>query len=433
MDFMFKDRYPKLKKKLLENSKINANNRKVIAKFLEYEEYKLKRKEGLSEADERSCKTLVNYLRRIRQINEWLGNKDWKNLKKSDIKKLVDDLEDGVIKTPKGQKHSDRAQFYQVIKGKLFDIVKKSQYANEIFSDYEIKGRDDANNHVRFIDEKTFRQIVDHAITPEQKCLLWLAFDIGENIGSLLELEKKDFKKQMNEDTKEQEYLVILPKEKLKRSRTPRTEITNYPETAKYLDIVLENVKPADKTISNKWMKDRPLSEIHSDDKLFKFGMKASTLFLIRVVEKANARCSPGGEMVTWKDLRSSMACDLLKKEWSRDEVNARLGHKPSSRIIDRYINYLALDRKKPKKKIYENNMHKINEELKEAREFIKLQGQRLKEQENHLELLDKRFTDFTEGNVVLNTDDNKFYADGKALETPKFKKFQKAAPQISS
>lgn len=125
MDSMFKDRYPKLKKELLENSKIKASNRKVITKFLEYEEYKLKRKEGFSEVDERSCKTLVNYLRRIRQINEWLGNKDWKNLKKADIKKLVDDLEDGVIKTVQGEKHSDRSQFYQILHGKLFDIVKK--------------------------------------------------------------------------------------------------------------------------------------------------------------------------------------------------------------------------------------------------------------------------------------------------------------------
>lgn len=433
MDSMFKDRYPKRKKELLENSKINANNRKIIQKFFEYEEYKLKRKEGLSEVDERSCKTLVNYVRRIEQINEWLGNKDWKTLKKSDIKKLVDDLEDGVIKTPKGNKHSDRSQFYQVLKGKLFNLVKKSQYADEIFSDYEIKGRDDSENHVRFIDEKTFRQIVDHAITPEQKCLLWLAFDIGENIGSLLELEKGDLKKQMNEDTKEFEYLVILSKEKLKRSRTPRSEITNYPETARYLDIVLENVKPADKTISNKWMKDRPLSEIHSDDKLFKFGMKASTLFLIRAVEKANARCSPGGERVTWKDLRSSMACDLLKKEWSRDEVNARLGHKPSSRIIDRYINYLALDRKKPKKKVYESNMRKMEEDLKETKEFSRLQAQRLLDQKEELALLKKQFAKFAKGKIVYDTDDDSFYEDNKPIESPKLKEALKTVPETNS
>ena len=433
MDSMFKDRYPKLKKELLENPKIKASNRKVITKFLEYEEYKLKRKEGFSEVDERSCKTLVNYLRRIRQINEWLGNKDWKNLKKSDIKKLVDDLEDGVIKTIQGEKHSDRSQFYQILHGKLFDIVKKGQYAREIFSEYEVKGRDDSENQVRFIEESMFRQIVEQAITSEQKCLLWLAFDIGENIGSLLELEKADLKKQINEDTKESEYLVILPKEKLKRSRTPRSEITNYPETARYLDIVLAEVKPANKTISNKWMKDKPLSEIHGDDKLFKFGMKAATLFLNRAVEKSNARCSPGGEKVTWKDLRSSMACDLLKKEWTRDEVNARLGHKPSSRIIDRYINYIALDRKKPKKKVYESNMRKMEEDLKETKEVGKLQAQRLLDQKQELDILKKQFAKFAKGKIVYDTDDDSFYEDNKPVESPKLKEALKAVPENNS
>ncbi|MBD3353719.1 MAG: hypothetical protein GF364_19700 [Candidatus Lokiarchaeota archaeon] len=384
----FKERYHKKKAELLDDPDVNPENRKTIKKFLEYEEYKLKRKQGLSEVDERSYKTLESYIRRIRQVNEWLGNKDWNKLKKSDIKKMIDDLEDGVITTHKGTKHSDRAQFYQLIQGKLFDIVKKSQYAKEIFSDFEVKGRDDDHNEVRFIDEGQFRKIVDCAITPIQRCLLWLAFDIGENIGTLLELEKEDFKRQTNPDTGDPEYLVILPKHKLKRSRTPRTEITNYADTVKYLDIVLDDVKPADKNISNKWMKDRPLSEIHSDDKLFKFGMKAATLFLDRAVDKAKVRCQPGGQKVTWKDLRSSMACDCLKKDWSRDEVNSRLGHKPSSRVIDKYINYLALDKRKPQKKIYEGNMKKLQVELDKNKDTNKLQGERIKRQEADIEAL---------------------------------------------
>ena len=175
--------------------------------------------------------------------------------------------------------------------------------------------------------------------------------------------------------------MIILSKDKLKRSRTPRGEINNYSETVKYIDIVLRNLKPTEKKISNKYMTNKKLSEIHSENKLFKFGIKSAQRFLDRAVEKANARCIPGGQKVTWKDLRSSMACDLLKKDWSRDEVNARLGHKPSSRIIDRYINYLALDRKKPKKKIYESNLRKIEAELESSKEFSKLQSQRLEKQ----------------------------------------------------
>jgi DNA polymerase III delta prime subunit len=102
----------------------------------------------------------------------------------------------------------------------------------------------------------------------------------------------------------------------------------------------------------------------------------------------------PGGQKVTWKDLRSSMACDLLKKGWSRDEVNARLGHKPSSRIIDRYINFLALDRNKPKKKVFESNLKKIEEELATSIEFGKLQGQRIQKQEEKLSSIKKSYSE---------------------------------------
>ncbi len=37
---MFKERYPRRKKELLEDPKVNSNNRKVIKKFFEYGEYK---------------------------------------------------------------------------------------------------------------------------------------------------------------------------------------------------------------------------------------------------------------------------------------------------------------------------------------------------------------------------------------------------------
>jgi len=374
---MYKERYTKRKEELLNDSKVNSKNREIIAKFLEFEEYKLKRKEGLSEVDERSYKTLYNYIGRLRKLNKWFKNKSWKDLTDEDLKELIDDLEDGVIKNQYGKRYIDRSLYYQMMQGKLFAMVGKSSYVREVLQEFSIRGRD-YNNEVRFIEEATFRKIVDCAITPEHRCLLWLAFDIGENIGSLLELEKNDIKRQINTDTNEPEYLVILSKEKLKRSRTPRSEVTNYKETVQYLDIVLANVKPVDKLTSNKFTKPRNLNELHSDEKLFKFGFSAAEKLLKRAVNLAGARCLPSGQRVTWKDLRSSMACDLLRKGWSRDEVNGRLGHKPSSRIIDRYISYNALDRKKPKAKVYQSNLRKMEMELEKQKDINKLQGLRL-------------------------------------------------------
>ena len=64
-----KERYIRRKEEILNNKGFNSNNKELIKKFLEFEEYKLKRKEGLTEVDERSYKTLNHYLSRIKNIN----------------------------------------------------------------------------------------------------------------------------------------------------------------------------------------------------------------------------------------------------------------------------------------------------------------------------------------------------------------------------
>lgn len=393
---MFKERYERYRERLLNDNSINDNNRKVIRDFLEHEEYKLKRKEGLSEVDEKSYKTLYSYLGKIKLINEWFKNKAWAELSEEEIKKVIDDLEDGIIKNKNGDRHSDRAWFYQIMKGELFNSVGKAEIVSRITRKFGIKGRLD-NKQVSFVKEEDFRKLIDCAITPEQKCLFFLAFDIGENLGSLLELEANDCKRQINRDTQEPEYLIILSKDKLKRSRTARSEITNYQETVEFLDTVLRNMKPTGKIISNRFMKNKNLSEIHKDSKLFKFGIKTAQRFFNRAVKISGVRCLPDGQSVKWKDLRSSMACDLLAKGWSRDEVNARLGHKPSSREIDRYINYLSLDRNKPKQKVYDSNIRQIQEDLDRQKELNKLQGSRLLEEKQRVDEMKELFKTYAE------------------------------------
>jgi len=360
---MYKEAYNKRKEKLLKDRSINSNNKEIIKKFFEWEEYKLKRKEGLSEVDERSYKTLYYYTGRIKNINIWFKGKAWEDLTKEEIKKLIDDLEDGKIVTKYGKRYSDRSLYYQMFQGKFFSFVGKNHIVRDMIEEFSITGRRD-ENHVRFIEEADFRKIVDCVKDPIQRGLCWVAYDYGENISSLIALESVDVKKGINTDSGDAEYMIIFSKEKLKRSRTPRSEINNYPETVKYLDLILENLKPTDKNVTNRFMKNKKLSSIHSENKLFKFGWKVAETFFRKAVERSGIRCMPGGERVTWKDLRSSMACDLLKKGWTCDEVNSRLGHKPSSRIIDRYVSYLALDRTRAKKKVYEGSLKKLEIDL---------------------------------------------------------------------
>ena len=382
---MYEQMYKRRRKELLKDKSINSKNKEIIEKFLVFEEYKLKRKEGLSEVDERSYKTLYFYVSRITNINRWFNGKVWEDLTKEEIKKVIDDLEDGKITNQYGRRYTNRSLYYQMFQGKFFSLAGKNHIVRDMLEEFSIKGRKDTN-HVRFIEEADFRKIVDCINDPIQRGLCWISWDYGENISSLVSLSRDDVKKQFNSDTGEPEYLIIFSKDKLKRSRTPRSELNNYPETVRYLDIILENIKPVDKTFTNKFVKNKNISSIHAPDKLFKFGWKVAEKFFRKAVEKSGVRCMPGGERVTWKDLRSSMACDLLKKGWTTDEVNSRLGHKPSSRIIDRYVSYLALDRHKPKQKVYQGSLKKLETELEKQKEMNKLQQIRFENLKNEQE-----------------------------------------------
>ena len=150
-------------------------------------------------------------------------------------------------------------------------------------------------------------------------------------------------------------------KDKLKRTRLTRSEITNFKETTELLDLILKDLK--------------------DDEQIFKFEYAQSKKFLNRAVGIVKAKCIPKGQNVTWKDLRSSMACHLLRNHWTTDEVNARLGHKPSSKEIDKYCNFLAIGRHEPKKKMYYNNLQKVEDDLEETKQNLKLTGERLKKQ----------------------------------------------------
>jgi len=390
----YKERYINYKKELLNDGTICKENRDLFKEFLKLEEYKLKRSNGLTNLDEATYKTLYNYLLKLRNVNNWFKNKPWKNLIKEDIKKVYDALEDGRIKNKNGQKYGDLGGCYyrKIFKGKPFEMAGKKELAKEVMQFHKDKPKED----VRFITEESFRKIVDVAIRPEHKLLMWLAFDVGENINTLLNLTKKDFFREVNEENKEVEYRVNLPKDKLKRSRQTRSEITNFKETTEFLDIVLANLK--------------------ENDKLFEFGHRQASKILKRAANIVKAKCIPKNESITWKDLRSSMSCYLLSKGWTTDEINKRLGHAPSSRQIDRYVNFMASDKHRPKQKLIDSDIRKVRFELEEIKDREKLKDKRLAEMTEKFKSVEEVSPDIKEMIIackkLINTDkesSNKF------------------------
>ncbi len=365
----YKEAYERNKEKLINDKFVCKENRDLFKKFFEWEETKLKRTNGIPSLDEACYKTLCTYITRFKNVNSWFDNKAWVKLTKKDIEKVYNDLEDGKIKNARGERFGDLKSYYgKIFRSKPFDMAGKTHLVKEVM-EFSTKR---TNTEVRFVDEEVIRKIINLMVKPEHKLLGWLAFDVGENINTLLQLRKSDFFRQQNPDTKEMEYRVNLPKDKLKRTRLTRSEITNFKETTELLDIVLNDLK--------------------DDEELFKFGYAASKKFLNRAVSITKAKCMPKGQPVTWKDFCSSMACDLLKKGWTSDEVNARLGHKPSSIEIDKYINFLAIDRHKPKKKVYSHTLDKVQNELEESKSREKLYTERMQRQQTELEEIKKKY-----------------------------------------
>ncbi len=363
-----KEDYQRRKDRLLTDKKICEANKKLFKKFFEETEYKLKRKNRLSELDDGCYKTLLGYTSYFKNVNLWFKNKDWKKLTKIEIKKVYDNLEDLKLKGISGKIITARTDYYdKIFKSLPFELAGKAKISREVMKYYE-------NNHhnedVRFFEEEGFKKIAGATETTIQRLLCWLAWDVGENIFTLLQLQKKNCVKNINPKTKEVEYIINLPKEKIKRSRRARSEITNYTETAQLLDIVLKDLEP--------------------EDKIFNFGHRNALKFLDKAVRKVNVICIPKGQKVTWKDFRSSMACHLLVLGWTTDEVKARLGHSPSSKAIDKYMNYLAIGREKPKVKVQESQIESLVEEVEKLKQREKLNSIREETKEKDIEVLKK-------------------------------------------
>lgn len=345
---IWKQRYFTAKQKLLTDLKICAENRQVFEEFLKYEEYKLKRINRMPALDEKSYKTVYWYLTRLRTVNRWFDNKPWKNLTREDIKRVYDDVEDGKILTRYGKSVRGKDTYYRrILRGKPFALVGKDHLAREVMEFYIPEAKEDP----RFIPESDFRKMVRMVTKPEHVAFLWLAWDIGENVGALLQLRKNDLRRQIDPESNQAEYAVNLDRAVLKRARMARMEITNYSETTEAIDAILINRE--------------------SDDLLFDFGGRMAAKIVERASQKSGVRCSPRGEKVRLKDLRSSMACDLLSKGCSTDEANRRLGHRPGSREIQKYANWLALDTRKAKLRLQQTKHVSLESEVSELRDRL--------------------------------------------------------------
>ena len=125
---------------------------------------------------------------------------------------------------------------------------------------------------------------------------------------------------------------------------------------------------------------------LNDDDLIFPFGYRQSLKIFDSAVKKSNAKCEPDNGKPSWKDLRSGMACHLFSQGWHSDDINLRLGHTISSRELDVYLNYMAQNKNRAKKILYNNNLEDVKNDLEEVRQREKLYSNRLERQKEDIE-----------------------------------------------
>lgn len=380
----FQHRYLKSKETLLKDTSINDYNIKLFKKFFDWEEEKLRRQNGLPRLDESSYKTLCAYINYLKNVNGWFKNKAWNGLSQKEIKKVYNDLEDGKIVNCRGKRFEDRRSYYnKIFKSKPFKMAglrDKVEDALEFFTDKKKK-------EVKFVTEAGFRQMLSFLQKPQHFALFWLAWDIGENISALLELRVKHFRRQINRDTGEAEYLVYLPEDTLKRSRKSRSEPTIHPETVRYLDALFKYGREVEYRDEKGRIRRKPIP-FKDENRLFSFHYRQALQIFNSIVKRSGVTCEPDKEKPSWKDLRSGMACYLHSKGWHVEDINLRLGHSPQSRWLESYVNYLAVNRKKTIRSHYNNNLEDVKNEQEEGRKREKLLAQRLERQKKDFEEL---------------------------------------------
>lgn len=397
----FKDDYERKKFLLFKDKKICKSNRDIFKEFFEFQEEKLKRINDNAKLDEPSYKTLCGYINRLKNVNKWFENKDWKKLTLEDIKKVYKNLEEGSIFNRFGKRFADRKSYYsKIFKYKPFDLAGQKANVEKVLVFFT----DRRKKEVNFVNRENFKKIVSVVKNPHHLALLWLAWDIGENINTFLGLTSSNFKRKINSSTKEPEYIVWLPQGQLKRSRTQRSEPTLFPETVRYLDIVLNGLKP--------------------EDKLFKFEYRQSLKFFDSAVTRSKTTCEPTGKKPSWKDLRSGMACNLFSNYgWHSDDINLRLGHSIMSRELEVYFSYLAGQGKRVKKLHYNNSLEKVREEFEELKLIEKGQRQRLENQEREIDLINKNYQKIAKDMSILRValQDNR--EEAKSIEKKDWEK----------
>lgn len=343
---------PVLKLKGGKELKIRPENVKLTLGYMKHKEDYLKNVNGQSkEAKCRYYKTLLKELSYINNILYWFNDWDLRKITEKEISQVYNDLESDKLRTFRGKtvaELSKKDYYSKFMKNGFFEFFGKDKIAREV-----ILRKYHEEPEVRFFELNDLKKMVTHAQRIEHRLMLWLMFDTGIEIQAILQLEKKDFTREYDNETKTHYWMVHVRKEISKKFRSRRDLYIHFQETNRLLE--------------------EYLPKIEDTDSLFNFGPRNAYKIVKELSAKLNIKVKPSNDPVNLRDFRSSMATYFLgMAKWSTDEVKARLGHKPSSRVIDRYVSYLGLNQEKKRKQAVELDFSNYKRQYEEAQETIR-------------------------------------------------------------
>ncbi len=369
-----RDIYHSLRKYQTSRESINTDvrilesNKKIILAWLERKEEDLKTRKGQDfTASIRWAKTMNKYVVLLKNFGHWI-QKPFQEITQEDLQQLYKDLETGKIKSKKGVpfSKSTRQDYYnKLFKGDFFDFINKIEIAKKVF-----RMEKDPDEHVKFFLKSDLDKMLKFTTKTRNKFFLTLLFDTGVRVGTALNLRKKDIEKRFNQETKEYFYLIHIRKEYTK-SRREENIGTWLPETTELLDQYLEEVAK-------------------DDDLLFNFSYQNARKLVTRVSIKGGIITKPDNESITLHDFRRSSATYWLTKKVSIDSIKKRLGHRPSSTVIDKYVSYLGINEEQIVTELQEKNYGELLQRYNELTEQFKVSVRNNQELNDRMQVIEE-------------------------------------------
>lgn len=349
------ERFSRAVERLRTDNRLPVHNRKLA-----YDWILLKQKEmrnGLTlqeqaEADIRHTKTLNKYCTILTNVCYWFP--DLRRITKKELEQFKDGFNLDKIKSITGKAIKDKTDFYnKVIRSHFFKKYLGHEAIVTSVFDFKQQRRE---TEVEFITIDDLKEMLEHTTAPYQRVALTVLFCTGMRVGTLLNVRKRDFEIKHNPKTRMSYYLCHIKKEYTK-SKSNNTIQIIMPECNELLKNYLD--------------------KLQQDDYILPYSYSQIRKVILQTSQMAKVTTKPNNKAPHIHILRHSTPMYLLNLGYTTDQVKRVLCHKPSSTVIDKYVNYLGLDMEKQDTKVQMDEYIKVQDEQKQTKaQMIALQGE---------------------------------------------------------